>query len=114
MLALKDLWLGAMEDVRRLPGILHCRPSREPGQTQLRRRNRPLRAVPHFLRSAKTLYLGQSSPTGLAAGASTELRFNKSSSTTLFSGKYLLAIIDSDSQVKESNETNNKAVRVIP
>ena len=64
--------------------------------------------------STKTLFLGQFNLTGLATGASANLRFNKSSSATLFSGKYLLAVIDSDSQVKESNETNNKAVKVVP
>jgi hypothetical protein len=64
--------------------------------------------------AAKTLYLGNVTVSGLAAGASTSISFNKTSSPTLFSGKYLLVIIDSDSQVKESNETNNNVVKLVP
>jgi C1A family cysteine protease len=63
---------------------------------------------------AKTLYLGQAIIGSLAKGSSATLSFNKSSSTTLFSGKYLLAIIDSDSQVKESNESNNNILKLVP
>ena len=63
---------------------------------------------------AKTLYLGQVILSGLVKGGSATLTFNKSSSTTLFSGKYLLAIIDSDSQVKELTESNNNVVKLVP
>lgn len=62
---------------------------------------------------AKTTYLGKASLSGLAKGASIYVSFNKYSST-MFSGKYLLVIVDSDSQVKEIRENNNRAVKLIP
>lgn len=62
---------------------------------------------------AKSLYLGQAVLNGLAMGSYVNISFNKTSSS-VFSGRYLLAIIDSDSQVKEANETNNNVVKLVP
>jgi subtilase family serine protease len=49
----------------------------------------------------------------LPAGKSTDLGLAQVSRTSL-SGKYIIAVIDSGNQVAESNETNNRAVRLIP
>jgi hypothetical protein len=50
---------------------------------------------------------------GLAAGRSKDLSLSQVSRTSL-SGKYLIAVIDSGNQVAESNEANNRTVRLIP
>ncbi|MBM4146683.1 MAG: hypothetical protein FJ240_10515 [Nitrospira sp.] len=50
---------------------------------------------------------------GLAAGRSKDLSLAQVSRTSL-SGKHLIAVIDSGNQAAESNEVNNRAVRLIP
>ncbi|MHC1727196.1 MAG: C1 family peptidase [Syntrophobacteraceae bacterium] len=62
----------------------------------------------------KRKYVGQLAVSGLAIGAYTDVAINIYTSTLLYSGKYLIAVIDPDSQVKESSESNNTVVRFIP
>ncbi|MHC1742948.1 MAG: C1 family peptidase [Syntrophobacteraceae bacterium] len=62
----------------------------------------------------KTQYLGTATVRKLAAGAYKDIAVNKRSPSILFSGQYLLAVIDSESKVEESDETNNTVATLIP
>lgn len=50
---------------------------------------------------------------GIRAGRSYYNYFGYNSRTSL-SGKYIIAVIDSDNQINEKDENNNRAVRLIP
>ncbi|NWG02532.1 MAG: hypothetical protein HXY44_06730 [Syntrophaceae bacterium] len=51
---------------------------------------------------------------GLVAGATKDISFSTRSRRTSLSGKFLIALIDSDNSVTESDKNNNRAVSVIP
>ncbi len=61
----------------------------------------------------KGQYLGATTLKGLAPGENVSLSFNKYTTPGVFTGKYLLAIIDSDSRIKESNEDNNNVTKLV-
>ncbi len=63
---------------------------------------------------SKDSLLGNSSISGIAAGQKTTIAFNKSRASGTYSGLYFIAIIDSNSSVKESSETNNRVTVKIP
>ncbi len=62
----------------------------------------------------KTQYLGGAAVRQLAPGAYKDITISKRSSTIVYSGQYLLAVIDSESRVEESDETNNTVTGLIP
>jgi hypothetical protein len=51
---------------------------------------------------------------GLGAGTTKNISFSKRSRRTSFSGKFLIALIDSGNSITESDKNNNRAVVVIP
>jgi len=51
---------------------------------------------------------------GLSASTTKNISFSTRSWRTSFSGKFIIALIDSGNSVTESNESNNRAVAVIP
>lgn len=51
---------------------------------------------------------------GLVAGATKDISFSTRTRRTSLSGKFLIALIDSDNSVTESDKNNNRAVSVIP
>lgn len=62
----------------------------------------------------KNVLLGTANVSGLAAGASTNLTFTTHRATGSFSGRYVLAVIDSDGVIKESSESNNSPSKLVP
>lgn len=62
----------------------------------------------------KTQYLGSANVRKLAAGVYKDILIRKRSSTILYSGQYLMAVMDSESKVEESDESNNTVVGQIP
>lgn len=62
----------------------------------------------------KRKYVGQVSVSSLAKGASANIAVNIYTPTLIYSGKYFMAVIDPDSQITESNESNNTVVKIIP
>lgn len=62
----------------------------------------------------KTQYLGAVNVRSLYANRYRDISIRKRSTTPFLSGEYLMAVIDSESQVKESNENDNLVLGVIP
>ncbi len=63
---------------------------------------------------SKDTLLGTKTITALKTKAYTYVAFKKTMTSGTFSGQYVLALIDADGQVKESDESNNNISKLIP